>query len=110
MASMHVHDPKLPSTTAVWLRPIAPTIAAFGTGAKIAQAFTGMAYILWGTTTIPLSMTCRVLCFHRLTMHNPPPREAIISAVIAATPLGERFRHLAARKGFQLNYSRRRRP
>lgn len=96
---MHVHDSKLASMTAIWLLPIAPPVVASAAGGLIAEAFIPFShnyalwtlitsYVLWGTA-IPLSMTCLVLYFHRLTMHNLPPREVIVSAFLPVAPLGE---------------------
>ncbi|OAQ61096.2 sulfite transporter Ssu1 [Pochonia chlamydosporia 170] len=96
---MHVHDSKLQAMTAVWLLPIAPPVVASAAGGVIAEAFATSnqkyalwtlitSYVLWGTA-IPLSMTCLVLYFHRLTMHNLPPREVVISSFLPVAPLGE---------------------
>lgn len=97
--SMHVHDSKLQAMTAVWLLPIAPPVVASAAGGVIAEAFATAnqkyalwtlitSYVLWGTA-IPLSMTCLVLYFHRLTMHKLPPREVIVSSFLPVAPLGE---------------------
>jgi tellurite resistance protein TehA-like permease len=78
---------------------MAPPVVASATGGLIAEAFAEvnkdyalwtliLSYVLWGTA-IPLGMTCLVLYFHRLTMHNLPPPEVIVSAFLPVAPLGE---------------------
>ncbi|KAB5533498.1 voltage-dependent anion channel [Coniochaeta sp. 2T2.1] len=94
---MHLHDAKLPTVTAAWLLPIASSIVASALGGLVAEVLVDeqhalwtlvMSYVLWGTA-IPLSMTCLVIYFHRLTMHHLPPREVIVSVFLPVAPLGQ---------------------
>lgn len=81
---------------ALWVLPIAPAIVASGIGGVVAEVLVDeqhalwtliLSYVLWGTS-IPLSLTCLVMYFHRLTMHNLPPREVIVSVFLPIAPLG----------------------
>ena len=45
-------------------------------------------YILWGTG-VPLAMSTLVIYFQRLTIHNLPPREVIVSVFLPLGPLGQ---------------------
>lgn len=47
-----------------------------------------MSYILWGTG-VPLAMVVLVIRFQRLTVHNIPPREVIVSVFLPLGPLGQ---------------------
>ena len=95
--SMHVHDTQLRAVTAAWLFPIASAIVASAVGGVVAEVLDNeqhalwtlvTCYVLWGTA-IPLSMSCLVIYLHRLTMHNLPPREVIVSTFLPVAPLGQ---------------------
>jgi C4-dicarboxylate transporter/malic acid transport protein len=102
-AIMYLHTTpvnKLQSMTAVWLLPIVSTIVASASGGIVAQAlyhaghhthaFWTMvtSYVLWGTG-VPLAMVVLVMYFHRLTVHQLPPREVIVSVFLPLGPLGQ---------------------
>jgi tellurite resistance protein TehA-like permease len=95
--SMHIHDTQLPKVTAAWLLPIASAIVASAVGGVVAEVLVNeqhalwtlvVCYVLWGTA-IPLSMSCLVIYLHRLTMHNLPPREVVVSTLLPVAPLGQ---------------------
>src|SRR5258708_12210859 len=88
--SMHIHDTQLPAVTAAWLLPIASAIVASAVGGVVAEVLVNeqhalwtlvVCYVLWGTA-IPLSMSCLFIYLHRLTMHNLPPRDVIVSPLL----------------------------
>ena len=102
-AIMYIHTsstPKLQSMTAVWLLPVVSTIVASASGGIVAQslheagrqdhAFWTMtvSYVLWGTG-VPLAMVIMTMYFHRLTVHELPPREVIVSVFLPLGPLGQ---------------------
>lgn len=83
--------------TATWLLPIVATIVAAASGGVIANVLPNVqhaiwtivvSYILWGCG-VPLAMMTMTLYFHRLTMHNIPPREVIVSVFLPLGPLGQ---------------------
>ncbi|KAK5998415.1 Sulfite efflux pump SSU1 [Cladobotryum mycophilum] len=91
------HRPGLQNTTAALLLPIVPCIVAAATGGVVASelpnyghAFTTIiaSYILWGIGQA-LSACVMALYFHRLTVHNLPPKEAIVSVFLPVGPLGQ---------------------
>lgn len=94
---MHRHKPGLHSTTAALLLPIVPTVVAAATGGIVAEvlpdpdrAFTTLvaSYVLWGIGEA-LSACVLALYFHRLTVHDLPPREVIVSVFLPVGPLGQ---------------------
>lgn len=94
---MHIHDVKLETLSATWLLPIASAIVASAVGGVVAEVLKNeqhalwtliTSYFLWGTA-MPLSLTCLVIFFHRLSMHNLPPPEAIVSMFLPVAPLGQ---------------------
>ncbi|QYS99599.1 Malate permease [Trichoderma simmonsii] len=94
---MHTHDIKLATLSATWLLPIAAPIVASAIGAVVAEVLENeqhalwtliTSYFLWGTA-MPLSLTCLVIFYQRLSMHNLPPPEAIVSMFLPVAPLGQ---------------------
>ncbi|KAJ4164665.1 hypothetical protein LMH87_006328 [Akanthomyces muscarius] len=94
---MHWHRPGLENTTAALLLPIVPTIVAAATGGIVAEvlpdpdhAFTTLvaSYVLWGIGEA-LSACVLALYFHRLTVHDLPPRDVIVSVFLPVGPLGQ---------------------
>ncbi|KAL7815053.1 voltage-dependent anion channel [Trichoderma aethiopicum] len=94
---MHIHDVKLATLSATWLLPVAAAIVASAIGAVVAGALENeqhalwtliTSYFLWGTA-MPLSFTCLVIFFQRLSMHSLPPPEAIVSMFLPVAPLGQ---------------------
>ncbi|KAF3006630.1 hypothetical protein E8E13_007719 [Curvularia kusanoi] len=82
--------------TAVQLLPIAASIVAAGTGARVAEHLKDPAqalgtliasYIMWGLST-PLAMTVLVMYYTRLALHKLPPREIVVSSFLPLGPLG----------------------
>ncbi|KAJ5612783.1 hypothetical protein N7510_005977, partial [Penicillium lagena] len=85
------------SVTTFWLLPIVSTVICAATGAIVADALTNSAhalwtlivsYILWGIG-IPLATFTLMLYYHRLTMHQIPPRDIVSSVFLPLGPLGE---------------------
>jgi tellurite resistance protein TehA-like permease len=82
--------------TAVQLLPIAASIVAAGTGARVAEHLHDpenalgtliASYIMWGMST-PLAMTVLVIYYTRLALHKLPPREIVVSSFLPLGPLG----------------------
>lgn len=82
--------------TAVQLLPIAASIVAAGTGARVAEHLQDpnnalgtliASYIMWGLST-PLAMTVLVIYYTRLALHKLPPREIVVSSFLPLGPLG----------------------
>ena len=83
--------------TAAWLLPIVAPIVAAASGGIIAEVLpntryalwtVNTSYILWGTG-VPLAMAVLVIYFQRLTVHELPPREVIVSVFLPLGPLGQ---------------------
>jgi tellurite resistance protein TehA-like permease len=82
--------------TAAQLLPIAASIVAAGTGARVAEhlpnpehalATVLVSYVMWGMST-PLAMTVLVMYYTRLALHKLPPREIVVSSFLPLGPLG----------------------
>ncbi|KAI4620154.1 hypothetical protein J4E80_004680 [Alternaria sp. BMP 0032] len=82
--------------TAAQLLPIAASIVAAGTGARVAEHLSNpqhalgtilASYIMWGMST-PLAMTVLVMYYTRLALHKLPPREIVVSSFLPLGPLG----------------------
>lgn len=83
--------------TAVWLLPVVTCVVASGSGATVAcEVLTNaeyalstiiVSYVLWGIG-ISLAMMIFVIYFQRLTFHNLPPKEVIVSVFLPLGPLG----------------------
>ncbi|KAF2036783.1 C4-dicarboxylate transporter/malic acid transport protein-like protein [Setomelanomma holmii] len=82
--------------TAAQLLPIAASIVAAGTGARVAEHLPDpenalgtilASYIMWGMAT-PLAMTVLVMYYTRLALHKLPPREIVVSSFLPLGPLG----------------------
>lgn len=94
---MYIHKSELSSMTATWLLPIVSTIVAAASGSIVASVLPNpqhalwtliTSYILWGTG-VPLAVTVLVIYFQRLTIHNIPPREVIVSVFLPLGPFGQ---------------------
>jgi tellurite resistance protein TehA-like permease len=94
---MSIHKSNLASMTAAWLLPVVSTIVASATGGIVAEVLPNPnhalwtligSYVLWGTG-VPLAMTILVVYFTRLTLHQLPPREVIVSVFLPLGPLGQ---------------------
>lgn len=94
---MHWHRPGLENTTAALLLPIVPTVVAAATGGIVAEALPDphralttlvASYVLWGIGEA-LSACVLALYFHRLTVHDLPPRDVIVSVFLPVGPLGQ---------------------
>ena len=82
--------------TAAQLLPIAASIVAAGTGARVAEHLHDpeqalrtvlVSYVLWGMAA-PLAMTVLFIYYTRLALHKLPPREIIVSSFLPLGPLG----------------------
>jgi tellurite resistance protein TehA-like permease len=82
--------------TAAQLLPIAASIVAAGTGARVAEHLPNpqhalgtiiASYVMWGMST-PLAMTVLVMYYTRLALHKLPPREIVVSSFLPLGPLG----------------------
>ncbi|RFU35370.1 hypothetical protein B7463_g950, partial [Scytalidium lignicola] len=94
---MYIQEHELSTVTAVWLLPIVSTIVSAATGGIVAEVLPNpqhalwtlvISYILWGTG-VPLAMVVLVIYFQRLTIHNIPSREVIVSVFMPLGPLGQ---------------------
>lgn len=90
------HRQALDRITAVQLLPIAASIVAAGTGARVAEHLPDperalgtiiASYIMWGMST-PLALTVIVMYYTRLALHKLPAREVIVSSFLPLGPLG----------------------
>ncbi|EAT85980.1 hypothetical protein HBI56_024280 [Parastagonospora nodorum] len=90
------HRQALDRITAAQLLPIAASIVAAGTGARVAEHLPDpenalgtiiASYIMWGMAT-PLAMTVLVMYYTRLALHKLPPREIVVSSFLPLGPLG----------------------
>jgi tellurite resistance protein TehA-like permease len=90
------HRQALDRITAAQLLPIAASIVAAGTGARVAEHLPNpnnalgtliACYIMWGMST-PLAMTVLVMYYTRLALHKLPPREIVVSSFLPLGPLG----------------------
>ncbi|KAI5270973.1 hypothetical protein E4T47_05736 [Aureobasidium subglaciale] len=94
---MHVHVGDIKTMTAAWLLPVVSPIVAAATGGIVAEVLTDtryalwtilISYIIWGMGFL-LAMMVLVIYLHRLTMHNLPPREVIVSVFLPLGPIGQ---------------------
>ena len=90
------HQQVLDRITAAQLLPIAASIVAAGTGARVAELLPNperalgtiiTSYVMWGMAT-PLAMTVLVIYYTRLALHKLPPREIVVSSFLPLGPLG----------------------
>lgn len=90
------HRQALDRITAAQLLPIAASIVAAGSGARVAEHLPDpnralgtviASYIMWGMST-PLAMTVLVMYYTRLALHKLPPREIVVSSFLPLGPLG----------------------
>ncbi|KAI9850191.1 MAG: hypothetical protein M1838_006000 [Thelocarpon superellum] len=86
----------LAAMTALWLIPIMSVVIVSSSGGLLAAALPNpehrlwtliISYVLWGIG-MPLAWMILVLYFVRLTIHEPPPREVIVSVFLPIGPLG----------------------
>ena len=82
--------------TALWLLPVLPAVIVSASGGLIASVLTNpqhqlwtliISYVLWGCS-VPLAMVILVLYFLRLMVHEPPPKEVIVTVFLPVGPLG----------------------
>jgi tellurite resistance protein TehA-like permease len=80
---------------ALWLIPIVSVVIAASSGGLITKALENpqhklwtlvISYVFWGIGT-PLSWLIMTFYFHRLTVHEPLPREVIVSSTLPIGPL-----------------------
>lgn len=83
--------------TAAWLLPIVAPIVAAASGGVVAEVLPNpqhalwtivVSYIMWGMS-VPLAMVVIGMYFQRLTVHDLPPREVIVSVFLPLGPLGQ---------------------
>ncbi|KAK7705942.1 Plasma membrane sulfite pump involved in sulfite metabolism [Botryosphaeria dothidea] len=94
---MQTHELRsLERFTAAQLLPIAATIVAAGTGARVAEILPNpqhalgtimTSYVLWAMGT-PMAFVVIAMYFQRLAVHKMPPREVIVSCFLPLGPLG----------------------
>ncbi|KAL0256761.1 Plasma membrane sulfite pump involved in sulfite metabolism [Diplodia seriata] len=97
LVMMQTHELKsLERFTAAQLLPIAATIVAAGTGARVAEILPDpqwalgtlmTSYVLWAMGT-PMAFVVIAMYFQRLAVHKMPPREVIVSCFLPLGPLG----------------------
>jgi tellurite resistance protein TehA-like permease len=94
---MHSQKSSLDQISGLWLLPMASAIVASAAGSVVAEALDNQqhvfwtvvtSYVLWGAS-IPLSMTYLAMYLQRLTLHQLPPRNIVVSALIPVGPLGQ---------------------
>ncbi|RDL41855.1 Uncharacterized protein BP5553_01834 [Venustampulla echinocandica] len=94
---MYYYETSLSEMTADWIFPVVSTIVAAASGGVVAEVLPNpthalwtvlASYVLWGTG-VPLAMVVLVIYFQRLTAHNLPPREVIVSVFLPLGPLGQ---------------------
>ncbi|KAF2761031.1 hypothetical protein EJ05DRAFT_461677 [Pseudovirgaria hyperparasitica] len=87
----------LGSITAAWLLPIVATIVAAASGGIVASVLENVqhawwtvvfSYVMWGCG-VSLAMIVLVVYFTRLTLHDLPPREVIVSVFLPLGPFGQ---------------------
>ncbi|KAH8725144.1 C4-dicarboxylate transporter/malic acid transport protein-like protein [Phaeosphaeriaceae sp. PMI808] len=90
------HRQALDRITAAQLLPIATSIVATSTSARVAEHLSDpenalgtilASYVMWGMAT-PLAMTVLVMYYTRLALHKLPPREIVVSSFLPLGPLG----------------------
>ncbi|PSR78516.1 voltage-dependent anion channel-domain-containing protein [Coniella lustricola] len=97
ISSIHRHRPQLQQTTAALLLPVVPAVVASASGGILAAALPTRShavttlitsYVLWG---LGETFACCILAlyFHRLMVHQLPPRELIVSVFLPVGPLGQ---------------------
>lgn len=87
----------LSAMTAVWLLPIVSCIVAASSGAIVAEILPNAQYALWTIITsyvlwgigLPLALMVMVIYLQRLTLHNLPPKAALVSVFLPLGPLGQ---------------------
>jgi tellurite resistance protein TehA-like permease len=83
--------------TAAWLLPIVPTIVVAASGGLIAEVLGNnfyclitiiLSYVLWGIG-VPMSLMVLVIYLYRLSIHQLPEREVIVSVFLPLGPIGQ---------------------
>ncbi|KAL1615649.1 Plasma membrane sulfite pump involved in sulfite metabolism [Diplodia seriata] len=97
LVMMQTHELKsLERFTAAQLLPIAATIVAASTGARVAEILPDpqwalgtlmTSYVLWAMGT-PMAFVVIAMYYQRLAVHKMPPREVIVSCFLPLGPLG----------------------
>ncbi|KAJ2957131.1 hypothetical protein NQZ79_g7116 [Umbelopsis isabellina] len=90
------HKLTLQSMTAAWLLPIVPAVVAASSGGLLAtvlptaqaQICIVVSYVLWGMG-LGLATLILALYLHRITIHNLPNAEVIVSAFLPLGPMGQ---------------------
>ncbi|KAF1357425.1 C4-dicarboxylate transporter/malic acid transport protein [Lizonia empirigonia] len=94
---MTTHQTRHETMTAAWLLPIVGPIVAAASGGIVASVLPDAhhavitivtSYVLWGIG-VPLAMVVLTMYFHRLTIHNLPPQEVIVSVFLPLGPMGQ---------------------
>lgn len=94
---MRHHKLELHRTTATLLFLFVPMVVASATGGLVAAALADrghalltltVSYVLWGAG-VSFAFIVLAMYFQRLTLHNLPPREAIVSVFLPVGPLGQ---------------------
>ena len=94
---MSTHHSPLSSITAIYLLPLVSPIVASSAGAVVASFLPNPVHALWTITTcyalwgigVPMAFVVLVIYTHRLTVHNLPPRETIVSVFLPVGFLGQ---------------------
>ncbi|KAI5457544.1 voltage-dependent anion channel [Mariannaea sp. PMI_226] len=94
---MHCQKASLDQISGLWLLPMASAIVASATGSVVSEVLHNQQHVLWTLVTcyflwgssIPLSMMYLAMYLQRLTLHQLPPRNLVVSALIPVGPLGQ---------------------
>ena len=93
---MTLQTKSLSSVNGAWLLPMVAAVVASATGSLLADALPNPSHALWTITTsylllgmsLPMAFMVTTLYFMRLLIHEPPPKEIIMSGLITLGPLG----------------------
>ena len=94
---MSTHHSPLSSITAIYLLPLVSPIVGSSAGAVVVSFLPNPIHALWTITTcytlwgigVPMAFVVLVIYTHRLTVHNLPPRETIVSVFLPVGFLGQ---------------------
>lgn len=97
ICSMCCQKSSLDQISGLWLLPMASAIVASAAGSVVAGVLDNQDHVLWTVVawfvlwgaSIPLSMTYLAMYLQRLTLHQLPPRNIAVSALIPVGPLGQ---------------------
>lgn len=90
------HKNQLSSINCVWLLPTISAIVAASSGGSVASVLKPdqavwtvvVSWVLWGSG-VPLAFIILAMYFQRLSLHNIPARDIIVSAFLPLGPLGQ---------------------